>query len=1002
MAASDATLARLSFWVRPERLAEFEGVYQKRLLPLLRPHGLEEFRERGRPTVAAVFSRLFALDRPAAVEGYRRGLGKDPGWQEALRSLAKDFGNGDALSYHWGIYRSPAGPGRTVVAGPGYRKGAWRSFGIGDGLPSSAVHLLFRDHSGNLWAATVEAGVCCYDGAQFATYTTEDGLPDNVVTALAEDRGGRLWIGTEKGVSRCDGELLVTFTTEDGLAHNQVFCIAEDREGSLWFGTWGGGVSRYDGERFVTYTTREGLGDNYIRTIMEDGEGNMWLGTRESGVSRYDGQEFVTFTTEDGLANNGGVRAIVEDQEGNLWFATQGGLSRRARQTGRSVELVSFTTADGLSHNAVGALLVDSAGHLWAGTHLGGVSWYDGRRFTNFTTRDGLSSPTVLGLAEDRLGQIWCCTWGGGLCRYEGQHLATVTSGDELAGDGVLCLAEDRAGHLWCGTWGGVSRYDGEKFTSFTTEHGLVSNVVWTILEDRNGYLWFGTPTADEPSGASRYDGSEFVSFTTKEGLADNNVRRIVEDREGLLWFGTDGGVSRYDGEKFVNFTTENGLIHQGVTAILEDRHGFLWFGTEGGVSRFDSKEFVNYTTEEGLVHNRVTALLEDRNGYLWFGTHGGVSRYDGEAFVSYTTAEGLSYNAVLSLYEDREGYLWFGTWGGGVSRYDGQVFQRLDRQDGLAHDVVHCVLQDRHGDIWIATEGGLTRCRPQHLSPTTSITEVVTDRPLGPVAQVELPASQKRLAFEFQGRSWTTRPDRMAYVYRLQGYREEWQVAYQQRMDYQDLPVGEYLFQVKAVDRDLNYSPEPAQVLVSVVPDPLVEALTAAFSPQGRGEEFVGTSTALHEVQRQLSQVMDTDLALLILGETGTGKGLAARLVHGASARQRGPFITVSCGALPERLVESELFGHEKGAFTGAHSRKLGKVDLAKGGTLFLDEIGDSPLEAQGKLLRLLEEYTFERVGGTQTLSADVRVIAATNRELARLPHLEAPKRPFPRHPCF
>jgi transcriptional regulator with GAF, ATPase, and Fis domain len=131
---------------------------------------------------------------------------------------------------------------------------------------------------------------------------------------------------------------------------------------------------------------------------------------------------------------------------------------------------------------------------------------------------------------------------------------------------------------------------------------------------------------------------------------------------------------------------------------------------------------------------------------------------------------------------------------------------------------------------------------------------------------------------------------------------------------------------------------------------------------------------------------VAPTELTVLVLGETGTGKGLAARAVHAQSKHRSGPFIQVNCGAIPAGLVESELFGHEKGAFTGAVARKVGKVELAGGGTLFLDEIGDLSPEAQVKLLRLLEERTFERVGGVQTLQAEVRVVAATNRELEQM----------------
>jgi formate hydrogenlyase transcriptional activator len=237
-------------------------------------------------------------------------------------------------------------------------------------------------------------------------------------------------------------------------------------------------------------------------------------------------------------------------------------------------------------------------------------------------------------------------------------------------------------------------------------------------------------------------------------------------------------------------------------------------------------------------------------------------------------------------------------------------------------------------------------------------------------------------VAFEFQGRSLYAAWDQMAYVYRLEGYETAWQVTYARRVEYTDLPLGNYVFQVQAVDPELHYS-APVSVRLTVEPDPHRDGLTRTLRQGGPAGQFVGTSAALRQVQRQLAQVAPTELTVLILGETGTGKGLAARRVHELSRRRDRAFIQVNCGAIPEGLVESELFGHEKGAFTSAVSRQLGKVELAQGGTLFLDEIGDLPLEAQGKLLRLLEEGTFERVGGSETLVADVRVVAATNRTL-------------------
>jgi formate hydrogenlyase transcriptional activator len=149
--------------------------------------------------------------------------------------------------------------------------------------------------------------------------------------------------------------------------------------------------------------------------------------------------------------------------------------------------------------------------------------------------------------------------------------------------------------------------------------------------------------------------------------------------------------------------------------------------------------------------------------------------------------------------------------------------------------------------------------------------------------------------------------------------------------------------------------------------------------------EEIVGRSPTLRRVLEQVGLVATTDSTVLVYGETGTGKELVARAIHAKSARRDRPLVKVNCAALPAGLVESELFGHEKGAFTGATDRRAGRFALADGGTIFLDEVGELPTETQAKLLRVLQEREFERVGGTQTVKVDVRVIAATNRDLAK-----------------
>jgi formate hydrogenlyase transcriptional activator len=150
--------------------------------------------------------------------------------------------------------------------------------------------------------------------------------------------------------------------------------------------------------------------------------------------------------------------------------------------------------------------------------------------------------------------------------------------------------------------------------------------------------------------------------------------------------------------------------------------------------------------------------------------------------------------------------------------------------------------------------------------------------------------------------------------------------------------------------------------------------------------EQIVGRSQALRRVLRQVEVVAPTDSFVLIQGETGTGKELIAQAVHNRSSRRDRPFIKVNCAAIPSGLLESELFGHEKGAFTGAITRKPGRFELADKGTLFLDEVGDIPLELQAKLLRVLQEREFERLGSTRTQQVDVRVIAATHCDLKQM----------------
>jgi two-component system response regulator AtoC len=161
------------------------------------------------------------------------------------------------------------------------------------------------------------------------------------------------------------------------------------------------------------------------------------------------------------------------------------------------------------------------------------------------------------------------------------------------------------------------------------------------------------------------------------------------------------------------------------------------------------------------------------------------------------------------------------------------------------------------------------------------------------------------------------------------------------------------------------------------------VKVVRSELSEKDLGERIVGRSEKMLEIIKTVGRIANSSVTILVMGESGTGKELVARTIHRASGRAAGPFMPVNCAAIPEPLLESELFGYEKGAFTGAGARTVGKFEATKGGTIFLDEIGDMTLNLQAKLLRVLQDHTFMRVGGTESVQVDVRVIAATNQEI-------------------
>jgi ligand-binding sensor domain-containing protein len=718
--------------------------------------------------------------------------------------------------------------GRTLRAGPGRWNGAWRTLGVADGIPDATVTDVFQDSEGNLWFSTGGGGVVRYDGEEMTVYTAADGLAGDLVSAICQGADGDMWFamagdlssGVSGGVSRFDGKWFTAFTNQDGLPGFEVLDLIQDKQGHWWFGT-NAGLCRFDGQHFTTFTIADGLPADQVNALALGGEGGLWIGTG-AGVARFDGRYFQVFVHEGELGNMMDVEDLLVDSSGVLWVAGEPGIGRYD-----DGDFSLYTTRDGLISKDINVLLEDRDGNMWAGVE-GGVNRFDGKQWTSFIPAGGLAHQVVGAICQDRSGDMW---FGSGYARHGDTISGNGVSqyvGDEFLSRtteaGVMALDEDHRGRIWLGTWNGVRYFEGGEVEAFEP----IERYINRVLTDRQGRVWFSTPM----DGAYVYDDGDITHYTTRDGLATNRLwGGQYEDREGGIWLGswTEGGVSRFDGKKFVRFAMADSLIDDRIDAFVEDNQGRMWFGTRSGVSRLEGKNWrsspadsanfrsTHFTTADGLCENKANSAMEDHRGFLWFGSIRGVSRFDGEKFTCFTTADGLSHNHVLDIMEDRQGHLWFSTFGGGVSRYDGRVFQTLLQRDGLVHNGVHEVVEGRDGSYWIATEGGFTRFRPRISPPRIRITRVVAGRDFPPDMPVRLPSTQDYLAFEFQGSSFKTRPEQIAYVYRLDGYDVDWQVTRQRQVVYRDLPIGEYLFEVQAVDRNLTYSDESATVEVEV-----------------------------------------------------------------------------------------------------------------------------------------------------------------------------------------
>ena len=857
-----------------------------------------------------------------------------------------------------------------------------------DGLAGMHVEDIYQDREGFLWVATADGGVSRFDSAHFDNFGLKDGLPNLTVMAIAEDADGRLLFGTfGGGLAAYDGHSFQVYTTEHGLPSNKIVGLQAQPDGSMLVLTDAGVAWFAEGRCIRSITDVGGQPLGRVYDMATDAAGTTWLATMNRGVISLDGQRM-------GVGEGVGQWPwkFAQDPSGHLWiaFGYSGSEVLIGRYDPQDQQLACLNVGkgdEGVAQSGTRHVRTDERGWLWLSRR--GVMVYDGQEWHSFSASlpDIDFSDTRL-TYEDREGNIWIGLWGGGLIFCDPASIRRYTEADGLPDREICCLGEDHEGRMWIGTMGGMA----------CMEEGQVrlveiGEVVWSMVVDGQGQIWNG----GDAGKVYKWEGQTPQAIAVSEETHPEEIAGLCEDEQGRIWVGTsEGRFGWIEKNRFIPLDECGSALQDQdrvfwIESLLRDRDEVLWIGLYGEVPAL-------YCYEDGHLRPAdmagtefiayVNVLWEYQNT-LWVGTAKGLFALDlSSREVRRFTAEqfGLSANGILALTADSQGHIWMGTSGGGVLRYDGQTFQSIRLGPSALENKVEAVLCDRRGRLWFGTRAGLVAYQPGHTPPRLVIREVMAGTLLAAPEAISCPESTPEIRIYFQGISFRTGARQMRYSHRLLGHNptELWSAfTAANAVAYNALPVGEYCFEVRTMDRDGLLS-EIASVEIQILPDAKTERIHALENVLRTTDHVVHSqSWAMRQVMEQTTRVAETAMTVLVLGETGTGKGLLAQTIHETSTRRKRPFIQVNCGALPAGLVESELFGHEKGAFTGAASRQLGRFELADGGTLFLDEIGDLPLEAQRVLLNILEENALTRVGGQQPVRVDVRVIAATNRDL-------------------
>jgi len=896
-------------------------------------------------------------------------------------------------------------------------------------LRDNVIEAIYEDRDGVLWLGTQNGWLEKYDRQN---HTFSHFHVGSHVLSIIEDSNGILWLGTQNpGVLQFNRETGDTTLINKG---SYFVSFLEDQQGDLWTVSAQLGLGKYNkpNDQFQMIDFGSSLS-----SIIETQPGVFLIGSSSDGLIMYhplSGKKNYIKHLENNknTISSNNIRSLLKDDSNNIWIATSNkGLNLLGPDLN---DITRFEknprVPSSLNDNHLTTLFQDRGRVIWIGTSFGGINKLSliQSGFNHIyhlpENQNGLSNNVVNAILEDQMQMLWIGT-DNGLNRFNRRsdtwhhYFYKANDSGSLNDNYILSLFEDSRGRLWVGTGNGLNQYD-RKYDRFIP---YSAPPIHDMLEFKEGQYLVATR-----EGLYQFDLNAEKKFTLLKSGYCWKIS-LLKDSRGFLWVGSSGcGVERYNPntEEWKLFTHDpqnpGSLSDDFIEAILEDISGTIWFATAGGLNRFDrnSETFKNYREKDGLARDWVQGILEDREGNLWLSSAEGISLFNpmSEKFINYRVDR-------LENHSFRRGAYFIST--------KGEMF--FGGSKGVTSFLPSQIENNPYIPPVVVTKLNIFN-RPFIVDvPSDKIIELSYKQNFisFDFASLDYTSPDKNhYAYKMEGldQNWnyienrrhTDYPDLKPgdYIFRVKGSNNDglwnekgasikilitppfWQTWWFRTLVIFSIAGAvftafktrlRYLEQKKKdLENRVKEKTESALALQSALDE--VESLKNRLQAENiylqdeikdvhNFENIVTQSESFKRILRSVEKVAATEATVLILGESGTGKELIARAVHNISRRSDRPLMKVNCAALPANLIESELFGHERGAFTGAIAQKSGRFELADGGTIFLDEIGDLPLDLQAKLLRVLQEGEFERLGNPNTIKVDVRIIAATNRDL-------------------